>query len=70
MVASDVGRPLADIKSDVENEDLVAKAQNVLEMLVPYEQEVHTASGEWYLARVQPYRTLDNVIGRSCAHFH
>ena len=62
LVVSDVGRPLADIKSDVENEDLVTRAQNVLETLVPYEHEVHTASGEWYLARVQPYRTLDNVI--------
>lgn len=62
LIASDVGRSLADIKSDVENEDLVARAQNVLETLVPYEHEVHTANGEWYLARVQPYRTLDNVI--------
>ena len=62
LVASDVGRALADIKSDLANEELLSKAQNVLETLIPYEQEVCTTSGDWYLARIQPYRTLDNVI--------
>jgi two-component system, chemotaxis family, CheB/CheR fusion protein len=62
LVASDIGRSLADIKPDLEDEDLLVKAQNVLETLVPYEHEVHTKGGEWYLARIQPYRTLDNVI--------
>ncbi len=62
LVASDVGRPLADIKSDIEGDDLIADAQAVLETLVPREREVSTVSGEWYLARIQPYRTLDNVI--------
>jgi two-component system CheB/CheR fusion protein len=62
LVASDVGRPLADIKSDLEGEDLLAEAQAVLDTLVPCEREVRTVSGAWYLARIQPYRTLDNVI--------
>lgn len=62
LVASDVGRPLGDIKSDLEDEDLLADAQAVLESLVPREREVHTAAGASYLARFQPYRTLDNVI--------
>ena len=62
LVASDVGRPLADIKSDLEGEDLLAESQTVLETLVPREREVLTTGGAWYLARIQPYRTLDNVI--------
>ena len=62
LVASDVGRPLADVKSDLEGEDLLAEAQAVLETLVPREREVRTTAGAWYLARIQPYRTLDNVI--------
>jgi two-component system CheB/CheR fusion protein len=62
LVASDVGRPLADIKSNLDGEDLLAKAQSVLETLVPFEIEVQTHSGEWYLMRIQPYRTLDNII--------
>jgi two-component system, chemotaxis family, CheB/CheR fusion protein len=62
LAASDVGRPLRDIKSDLESEDLLVEAQRVLESLVPCEHEVRTTDGSWYLARIQPYRTLDNVI--------
>jgi two-component system CheB/CheR fusion protein len=62
LVASDEGRPLSDIKSDLEGEDLLAEAQEVLDSLIPYEREVRTARGAWYLARIHPYRTLDNVI--------
>ncbi|MHB8355050.1 MAG: CheR family methyltransferase, partial [Burkholderiales bacterium] len=62
LVASDVGRPLADIKSNIEGDDMLADAQAVLDSLVPREREVRTVSGDWYLARIQPYRTLDNVI--------
>ena len=62
LVASDVGRALNDIKSNIEGYDLLADAQAVLDTLVPHECEIHTVSGAWYLARIQPYRTLDNVI--------
>ena len=62
LVASDVNRPLGDVKSEIEDEDLLAKAQTVLNTLVPWEREVRTVSGIWYLVRIQPYRTLDNVI--------
>lgn len=62
LIAADVGRPLGDIKSDLENEDLLAQARNVLDSLIPYESELRTANGAWYLIRMQPYRTLDNVI--------
>jgi two-component system CheB/CheR fusion protein len=62
LVATDVGRSLGDIKADLEGEDLLTPARTVLETLVPWEREVHSADGAWYLARIQPYRTLDNVI--------
>jgi len=62
LVAGDVGRPLADIRSELEGCDLLADAQLVLDTLVPTEREARTAGGAWYLARTQPYRTVDNVI--------
>ena len=62
LVATDLGRSLSDIKSDIESEYLLSNAQTVLDTLVPWEREVRTTSGAWYLARIQPYRTLDNVI--------
>jgi two-component system CheB/CheR fusion protein len=57
-----VGRPLSDIKSLLDTDDLQTAAQTVLETLVPIERELRTTEGAWCLARVQPYRTLDNVI--------
>jgi two-component system CheB/CheR fusion protein len=62
LIASDVGRPLADIKSNLYDENVLVRAQAVLETLEPYETEVQTCHQEWYLMRIQPYRTLDDII--------
>jgi len=62
LAQSDVGRHLGDIKSDLEGDDLLAPAQNVMNSLVPYEREMRTTNDAWCLARIQPYRSLDNVI--------
>jgi len=62
LVASDVGRPLGDIKSNIEGEDFLDDAQAVLDSLVPREKEVQTSGHAWYLAQIMPYRTLANVI--------
>jgi two-component system, chemotaxis family, CheB/CheR fusion protein len=34
----------------------------VLKTLMPFVREVRITGGAWYLARIQPYRTLDNAI--------
>ena len=62
LISTDVGRPLIDITSKIEEVDLIPALQSVLETLIPSEREVRTIDGAWYLARIQPYRTLDNVI--------
>jgi two-component system CheB/CheR fusion protein len=66
LIGSDVGRPLSDITSNLDGADtatgLQADLQSVLDTLVPVEREVRSTDGAWYLARIQPYRTLDNVI--------
>ncbi len=63
LIPSDVGRPVAHIVSNLVNySDLVVDAQAVLNNLVPKEIIVQTIAGNWYTMRLQPYRTLDNVI--------
>jgi two-component system CheB/CheR fusion protein len=62
LVASDAGRPLGDIKSNIEGGDLLEDAQAVLDSLVPREKEVQTTGHTRYLVRAIPYRTLENVI--------
>ncbi len=62
LVPTDTGRQLADIKGEAEGDSLVEGARLVLDTLVPWEKEMLIAAGGTYLARIQPYRTLDNVI--------
>ena len=62
LISSDVGRPLSDITSNLQGESLIAELHTVLETLIPREREVQANDGTWYLARMQPYRSIDNVI--------
>lgn len=62
LIDTDIGRPLSDIKSNLVDVDLLPDLQVVLDALIPHEREVCTTDGIWYLARMKPYRTLDNII--------
>jgi len=62
LAATDTGRPLADIRSRVPGTDLIADARGVLDSLIPVETAVRTSENEWFLVRILPYRTLENVI--------
>ena len=63
LIQTDVGRPLGHIVLNIMGYDrLVEDMKAVLDSLVPREVEVQTRAGEWYLMRIRPYRTLDNVI--------
>ncbi|MDP1919964.1 MAG: chemotaxis protein CheB [Myxococcales bacterium] len=63
LIPSDVGRPLAHLMSNLKgSEQLVPDARRVLDTLEPHEREVQTTSGAWFVLRLRPYRTLENVI--------
>ena len=63
LIRTDMGRPLGHIVSNMMGYDrLVEDMKTVLDSLVPREVEVQTRAGEWYLMRIRPYRTLENVI--------
>lgn len=65
LIPSDVGRPLADLNHQLDYPGLHADVQKVLDELVPIEREVcdTTPEARCYLARLLPYRTLDDHIG-------
>jgi two-component system, chemotaxis family, CheB/CheR fusion protein len=63
LIGSDVGRPLHHVLSNlVGQQRLQDDVRRVLENLMPQETEVQATTGEWYSMRIQPYRTLSNVI--------
>jgi two-component system CheB/CheR fusion protein len=63
LIQSDVGRPVSHLVSNLVGYDrLVEDVHAVLDTLAPTEVEVLTKAGSWYSMRIQPYRTLENVI--------
>jgi two-component system CheB/CheR fusion protein len=63
LIATDVGRPVGHIVSNLPDYDrLVEDVQQVIDTLIPKEVEVRDIKGRWFVLRIRPYRTLDNVI--------
>lgn len=62
LIPGDVGRPLTNMATQLDYEALGEDAQRVLQRLVPIEREVGQSDGSWYLARLMPYRTVDDRI--------
>ena len=63
LIPSDVGRPVAHIVSNLVGYDrLVADTRAVLATLAAIDATVQATDGKWYAMRIQPYRTLENVI--------
>ena len=63
LISSDIGRPVGHIASNLAGYDrLVDDVMAVMSDLIPRQNEVQTRDGIWYLMRLRPYRTLENVI--------
>jgi two-component system, chemotaxis family, CheB/CheR fusion protein len=62
LIPTDVGRPLTDLTTLLRYAELGEDAQRVLERLVPIEREVGQSDGSWFLARLLPYRTIEDRI--------
>ena len=62
LLPADMGRPISDITHKLRYETLMADAEGVLERLSVIEREAETEDGRTFLARMSPYRTLDDRI--------
>ncbi len=62
ILPGDIGRPLADLSPLTTDAELAADARAVLRSFVPIEREVGAGTGLWYIRRILPYRTQDDVV--------
>ena len=62
VIASDIGRPLADLRSIALDPSLIDEARAVLTTAEIVEREISTPSGEWFLRRILPYRSHNDTI--------
>jgi two-component system CheB/CheR fusion protein len=62
LIATDLGRPLADFAIRFIDIDLIAVTRAVLTDHTPIQREVQSASGSWYLCGISPYRAQDDRI--------
>jgi two-component system, chemotaxis family, CheB/CheR fusion protein len=62
LMRGDVGRPITDIASDLDFPGLADQAREVLRTLLSHERQVATRDGRWFMMRIMPYRTLENMF--------
>ncbi|MGZ4779571.1 MAG: CheR family methyltransferase, partial [Thermoanaerobaculia bacterium] len=62
VVPSDVGRPLDDIKVNIDVPDLHEQIGDVIETNSMRESEVQDRAGRWYRMQIRPYKGIDNKI--------
>src|SRR5581483_10653976 len=62
LIPSDVGRPITDIKLNLEIPSFDALLLEVIDTVSSKEQEIKDKSGRWFLLRLRPYKTLENKI--------
>ncbi len=58
----DVGRAITDFTSQLVYDSVEDDAQNVLAKLAPFESEVQSRDGRWFIIRIRPYRTIEDKI--------
>ncbi|MFL5341819.1 MAG: chemotaxis protein CheB [Gemmataceae bacterium] len=62
LIPSDVGRPISDIKPNLDVADLSQLIATVIDSLTPYEAEARDKANHTYALRIQPYVTLEQKI--------
>lgn len=69
LADADVGRPITDFTHRLEYEDIAADVRRVLRDPTPFEAELQTTEGRWFLVRIRPYRTIEGTVDGAVATF-
>ena len=60
--ANDIGRPLSDLKTNIDIADLDNLLREVINQVKVRERELRDAEGRWHRLRIHPYRTANGKI--------
>ncbi|HEX5085954.1 MAG TPA: CheR family methyltransferase [Blastocatellia bacterium] len=62
LIQADVGRPIGDIRLNLDYPDLELLIAEAIDTVSGREVETRDGAGRWHSLRVRPYKTLDNRI--------
>ena len=62
LIATDVGRPIKDLKPNIRVPDLEELFLKAIDTVSVTEREVQDAAGRWYSMQIRPYKTAENRI--------
>src|SRR2546425_3707460 len=62
LIPTDIGRPITNIRPNIDVPDLEQMIVEVIDTVTVQEREVRDREGHWYLLRILPYKTLENMI--------
>ncbi|MBZ5515228.1 MAG: PAS domain-containing protein [Acidobacteriia bacterium] len=62
LIPTDLGRPITDLKPNIEVPNLEKLVAESIDTVSLKEQDVQDRHGHWYSLRVRPYKTAENVI--------
>jgi two-component system CheB/CheR fusion protein len=69
LISTDSGRPLNDIKPNIDIPAFIETVTNVIDKVESRNIEVQNGEGHWYSVRVHPYRTMDSKINGAVIAF-
>src|SRR5216683_766119 len=62
LIPTDIGRPITNIRPNIDVPDLEQIIAEVIKTLTVQEREVRDREGYWYSLRILPYKTLESMI--------
>src|SRR4030095_9817912 len=62
LIPGDVGRPMGDIKPNIDVPDLSKLVLETIDTVGAREREVQDREGRWYAMRIRPYKSIENRI--------
>src|SRR5207245_9760106 len=60
LIPTDIGRPISDIKPNIDCPDLEKLITEVIDTITIREREVKDRHGRWYSMRIRQYKNVDN----------